>query len=160
MNSLSFLAVRLLSVYYLINGVIGLFSLPYLWLIDQEGHRYHQYLYLTNMLVPLIIGTLLWLFTRPLAQLVCPATGSNTIKTESDKIIATGSFLIGLFFLVEALPELYSAITQFISTSDHYYNRREMHQITASGIQIIVGFLLMAGQSFLVRVYRSFRGGA
>lgn len=105
MYSFSVVGIRLMAAYFVFSGLAfsGEVLLPLLGETTTPQLEYYQstsFYVLTN----LIAGILIWFIAKPLATFVTAGLPDAKKKIETESIIASGTFLIGLYWTISSLP--------------------------------------------------------
>lgn len=114
----------------------------------------------------LVAGFGAWIFAGWLARRLVPsqADQSLSISMGAQEFIQIGGFLIGVFYLVEVIPWVftYSArlVEQFRANADRsppFYSHVDYVWLGASFIKIMIALWLMVGSRKLARIFSSMR---
>jgi hypothetical protein len=99
------LIIRLLMITLLIQGILFLPNIIFA-LQDYDAAQPYQLLNIIQTIVMIIGSILVWAFALKIVRLIAPNTTDEPISMEisGHDLIAMGTFLIGLYFLVSHLP--------------------------------------------------------
>ncbi|MBB3170022.1 hypothetical protein [Simiduia aestuariiviva] len=101
MNHLSFLAVRILAIVLILGNASSLLVLSDIF--DGESFRPNHAWQVLAVIAPIIIGLLLWKFSKLTAYIVFPDKSIEVPVVSGENIVSGGTFLIGLYLLLEAI---------------------------------------------------------
>ncbi len=158
MNKLSFLAVRLLAVYLIIIGTSGIIGLPtFIKMIGEESNDPYLFIQIFSVIIPFAIGIILWLYTAFFSNIIYSKNQEENVNINDTQIISAGTFVIGVYLLVSALPGLYVAVSQYISLPELYDSQQQLQPVLSWVIQVVSGIFLIVGQRYMVSLYLAFR---
>jgi hypothetical protein len=107
-----------------------------------------------------ILGALLWWFSIPVTRWVSDSPTALEGKVSADDMVAAGSFVIGLYWVVDALPQAISLTISLFQTapylgpvSSNFY----VMEFMPVWAQAIIGLFIMVGCRNLARIFRSMR---
>lgn len=114
----------------------------------------------------LFAGFAAWVFAARLSRRLVPPQADQglSISMGAQEFIQIGGFLIGVFYLVEVIPWVftYSArlVEQFRANADRsppFYSHVDYVWLGASFIKIMIALWLMVGSRKLARIFSSMR---
>ena len=134
--------LRVLSIYLVAQGLehsTRLLSMPNFW---AEADMQNKLLVLTTFLTPLVIGVLLWLFSKKIALWVSQEAQECWLPEEKS-LVAAGTFIIGVYW----------AMTSF-SAFLAIYNSGGLKRASYAWLIVLgISILLILGSNFVSRAY-------
>ncbi|MFG6667543.1 hypothetical protein ACGK9R_10580 [Halomonas sp. HNIBRBA4712] len=144
MHAFSIISMRLLAVYLVLSPLMALGStLPAFFETPDELERWRM-LFTASLLVPLILGALLWFKAPGLARKLHRNEPADTAVTETG-LVRAGSFLIGIYLIAQHLGGVISRW--------HWGGGLDAGSLVA----LAMGLLLMLGAKAMAKLFDRFR---
>jgi len=152
MNHLSFLAVRVLAIVLILGNASSLLVL--FDIFDGESLRPTHVWQVVAILAPIIIGVLLWKFSKLTAYIVFPDKSIDVPILSGDSIVSGGTFLIGLYLMVQAIiriPNLAmtSPLVPIFKSEEAF-----MAELITLVVQFLIAAALLIKKEMLVKMYQ------
>jgi len=160
------LSLKVLSIY--IIGV-GLSQIPeYVAFMDGAlpGVQFSADVnfYLSLVFSPLIVGIALWFAAPPAARFIAKGVvQEETSDSHVQSLQAVAFATLGMYFVVENLPQLISSIIRLISGQDTqaltHAGRTfvSYNQLEVVALRVILGVILVVGAQFFTQLLRRLR---
>ncbi|MEM6537622.1 MAG: hypothetical protein AAF668_07830 [Pseudomonadota bacterium] len=173
--AIAVLAVRLMSLFFVVTALQNIFVQGTYQLLTQEEDNLFWVVQVTYGAAQLLLGVILWLTAERIARFVATgvtkpaATTSTQNKEWSEEVIAAGSFLIGAFYIIQFAPSLAldmaASIWRSWTTAAHsgtyddvvgfmFFN---VEDIIRNSLSLLASLFLMLKPRFLVVLFRAAR---
>jgi len=105
MYSFCVIGIRLLAAYFILSGLASSGYVLAPIFEDPETYTGENYYYYSLwVLSSLVFGVLIFILARPFSGIIVHALPKTEIKVVDIEIVTVGTFLIGLFFVGDYLP--------------------------------------------------------
>jgi hypothetical protein len=154
-HAIMVLIIRLWAAGFIITGVWHVGLLVYEALFRLTEFQSDQIEYYAYYIFLLFLGAAAWFFARSLAErLYCSrAEDGVTINVSANSLVMTGSFLIGMFYLVKFAPRMASYLITFLIE----LGQREPDGITHVGTTLNLQSVGADAFVFLVATWMAFK---
>ena len=158
-NSITIVLIRILAGLCFFNVLSGLplalSTLSNLLSYDDGGGEFFGWTILMVITVQLTVGVLLWVQAKRIAASLNAGVPQDETAINIDQIVAAGSFLIGLYWVVVNIG---GAITRMISayknSNDWFMQQGYLEILLSAWLPIVIGLALMAGSGAIARLFR------
>ncbi|WP_252109712.1 MULTISPECIES: hypothetical protein [unclassified Halomonas] len=145
MHAFSIIAIRLLAVYLVVRPLMAILSsLPAAFASADEIESW-RILFTASLLLPFLLGALLWFKAPALAQRLHPHDPSDERALDERGLVRAGSFLIGVYLVVQHLSGVISR-WQWGGGLD-----------AGSLIALLLGLALVFGATAMAKLFERFR---
>lgn len=157
-TDLARIAVRLVAIYFLSQGLIqlpGLLVLPRL-AETVMGGTFSQLQVVLASILPLVVGLALWIGAPPIGRLVVGTVDEDERPATAFEIQAIAVSTAGLILLFSAVPGLVSYFYIAVVQAPEFggvrrYNDGVFGMLLGTGLQVILAVLLILGARFWSR---------
>ncbi|UYG01186.1 hypothetical protein [Halomonas sp. GD1P12] len=108
MRAFSIIAIRLLAVYLVTRPLMALASSLPAAFATAEAFEDWRLLFSASLVLPCLLGVLLWFKAPALAQRLHPNESASDSVVGEAGLVRAGSFLIGVYLVVQHLSSLLS----------------------------------------------------
>ncbi|WP_447957646.1 hypothetical protein [Vreelandella sp. EE7] len=144
MHAFSVLLIRVLAIYLVVSPLYTLaFSLQNIFTAELESPWLP--VMVTSLVVPLLIGAVLWLKAPTIAQKIHQSDTQADASVDEAGLVRAGSFLIGVYLFVQQVGNV---ISRWEWGGGVTY---------ASLAVLILSLALMLGSSFLQKLFYRFK---
>ena len=162
-QKIALLACRIIAVFIIANW-LGNLSASLVAFFYQPFNLQNLIYGVVSMALPVVVGILLWVFsTRLAAYMVKPLErGEETpaVMVEPETVHALAFTIVGILLLVNALPNLVSALTTYSLLPEHAVARslvEVISRVTDSAVRIILGLCLIFGSKGLAGLLKKIK---
>ncbi|WP_434985223.1 hypothetical protein [Vreelandella zhaodongensis] len=145
MKALSIILLRILALYIALNPLLALTPMLF---GPGSTESYDEWLatLIAMIVMPLIVGAVLWLVAEPLANKIHPANNADSqLSLNELGLVRAGSFLIGVYL---TLQHIGTSISQWIWSGSIAYG---------SLVVIALGVGLIVGVNFIGELYKKIK---
>ncbi|OIJ15560.1 hypothetical protein BKP35_00770 [Anaerobacillus arseniciselenatis] len=174
-RKIAFIGLRLLAIYILLQSLLHLarvanyYVLPLFYdsLMQYNANSVNAWFNLAPFFVLLMFSILLWIFAKKISSfLLLPDQESDQsdMQISATEIQSIAFSAIGLFLIVNTLPQLFSMIPEYIQIKDvanHLIDPRLKYGfwfgVIEKIVQLVLGIALFLGSRGLVGLVRKIR---
>jgi hypothetical protein len=154
-SELSFILIRLLAIYFIVQSIASLSNLGWIFTINEMNNSTEFATWLTNIftlfgpsIVYLISGLLLLKFSKTIGLKMSSETNEDLPKMENFKEIQAVLFSVaGVLVVIFTIGQFIRSVIEVVFLSSSLYPekivRDRWFDLTASGLQMLVGIFLI-----------------
>lgn len=166
-RTLATVAVKILAIYLITQGIMEVTKTVTLYSAAQSSIEIDKSIvvfFTSAIFIPLLAGVALWFASGTLSKLILKNTpDSESPSMPFSDVHAAVISTIGLFVVVDTVPQLARATVQLFGEMDivnnkEVYNSGLLAMFSAICVQIALGVSLMLGASGWVNLLYKFRG--
>jgi hypothetical protein len=160
-SDISLLAVRLLALYLIVQGISYLPVVAQLWRPENEYMRASRVWSSVVMTAPIVLGLVMFVSSRVIAHWILPSEGvpdDPTAGVATYQSVAIGTF--GLFLIAFAIPQLWSAILVLKENSIGVRRPKSFYEdpyVVGELVSLVLGVVLLTGARYWARLVARFR---
>jgi hypothetical protein len=169
-NELSFILIRLLGIYFLVQSISSLSNLGWFFTINEMNNSTEYATWLTNIftifgpsLVYLVSGLLLLIFSKSIGLKLSSEANENLPVMENFKeiqavLFSVAGILVVLFTIGQFIRSVISIVDISNSLYPDKYIRDRWFDFIANGLQMLVGILLIIRAPAISKFLTKIRG--
>jgi hypothetical protein len=160
-SDISILAVRLLALYLIVQGISHLPVLAQLWRSEVEFMQTSRLWYSVTMTAPIVLGLAMFVSSRVIACWILPSEGvpdDPKAGVATYQSVAIGTF--GLFLIAFAIPQLWTSILVLKENSIGVRRPKSFYEdpyVVGELVSLVLGVVLLTGARYWARLVARFR---
>jgi hypothetical protein len=157
---LALLAVRLLALYLIVQGISSVAGVVQMWKADDPNIRESAFWITVAMTLPIVFGAGLLAFSRLVAARLLPPTQveESSPRAATVQSIAIGTF--GLFLVAYAIPRLWTRVLLLEEPPWGWEEDRAFYEdpyLVGEIVSLVIGVVLFTGAGYWTRLFARFR---
>ena len=151
MKQLSYMVTRLLALYFLLKGLMSLMGVPFILMGGQVNINDPVVLVqLAGMLLPFFVAGMLWCFATFIARQLYIEDEGLVLNIRYEELLATGMYVLGLYFMISAVPELYSKGAKLFIYQEVWNQAFIINELIGGLLQFVLGLVLIVKKERLL----------
>ena len=161
-ESLTLIGIRLVSIYMMASGIVQMAFLPLIFSGTSQDYLM-QTVYVLAIVSPLMVGIILYAFSRPFSKLVSGASasaGSADVRAKIEELQGVAFAIAGLLIVAIRFPIFVREILRIHQVAQLNEGQLEYYSnphFLAELFVLLLGLFLFFGARFWTRIYREFR---